>query len=213
MAWWAWLLLPLSFLFLLSALILLQPLRIFMRYLRENKKDQISLKVKLGFLSLRLELCRGMAAGGRYNWRLTAGKIEMPAGLLHRAAGRMEWPRNLLDIKDPLSILTVIRQAGRLMKGITWSHFDLEISWGWDDPALTGLAAGSCWALGGILTGLLHEYFSVAAHPRLQVRPHFGPAEFFLRWEGEAAITLYRWLRLWFMVKKIGGAKSGTSSH
>ncbi len=224
MAWWAWLLSTGSILLLLIGLILLLPLRIFVRYLRENKKDQISLRIKLGLLVLRLELWKRAAADKNFTWYLAAGRIKIPAALLQKIAGRMErpgfrgkqaepWWRDIFDLKNSVEVLAVRRQARSLLKKITWSHFDLEVSWGWDDPALTGLAAGGCWALGGIVTGLLQEYFSVTARPRFQVRPLFRPAELRLRWEGEAALSLYRWLRLWYVVKKIGGAASGTSSH
>ncbi|NLA26462.1 MAG: DUF2953 domain-containing protein [Firmicutes bacterium] len=128
-------------------------------------------------------------------------------------ARSMRWRSDLLDPQNIEGLLSLRRQAGPLLKKVIWSHFDLELSFGWDDPALTGLAAGGCWALGGALAGLLQEYFSMTARPRLQIKPLFAPAELRLRWEGEAALALYRWLWLWHIVKTTGGAASGTSSH
>ncbi len=224
MAWWAWLLLISFILLLLTGLILLLPLRIFVRYLRENKKDQISLRIKLGFLALSLEMWKRADVDEKSTWHLKAGRIKVPAALLQKMAGKMRkpvitsrqagyWWRDVLDISKAVEVITVRRQARSLLKKVTWSHFDLEVSWGWDDPALTGLAAGGCWAFGGLLTGLLQEYFSVTNRPRFQVRPLFRPAELRLRWEGEVTLSLYSWLRLWHVVKKIGGVASGTSSH
>lgn len=213
MAWWAWLLLIISALLLPAALLLLLPLRIFVRYLRENRKDQISLRIKLGFVGLRLHLWRESTAGGSFARHLALGRLALPAALLEKAAGRMGWTRNILDPKKPAGLFALRREAAPLLKRIIWSRFDLELSWGWEDPALTGLAAGGCWALGGILAGLLQEYFSVKTRPQLSIRPLFRPAHLRLRWEGEAALPFYRWLELWYRMKKIGGAASGTSSH
>lgn len=224
MAWWACLLSVAVIFLLLLGLILLLPLRIFVCYLRENKKDQISLRLKLGWLLLRFELWKSAAGAKGHSWHLLAGRITIPAGFLQKIAGKIEqpgldkkqkrsWWKNLPGPGDFAKILTVRRQARSLLKKVTWSHFDLELSWGWDDPALTGLAAGGAWALGGILIGLLYEYFSVATRPRFQVAPVFGPVEPRLRWEGEVVLSLYRWLRLWYVFKKIGGVASGSSSH
>ncbi len=213
MAWWAWLLLAGSGSLLLTGILLLLPLRIFVRYLRENRKDQISLRLGLGLLCLRLELWKKEAAGSEFTWHLAAGKIRVAPAQLQKMARRMRWAGDVFHPENMSGLLSLRRQAAPLLKKITWSHFDLELSWGWDDPALTGLAAGGCWALGGILSGLLQEYFSVTARPRFQIRPLFRPAEMRLRWEGEAALALYRWLKLWHIVKTTGGAGSGTSSH
>lgn len=223
MAWWAWLLLISFILLLLTGLILLLPLRIFVRYLRENKKDQISLRIKLGFSVLRLEILK-RAADENFTWHLKVGRIRIPAAFLKKLASIIEKPGpagcqaeksrgNDLDILKAAGLLTVCRQARPLLKKVTLSHFDLELSWGWDDPALTGLAAGGCWAFGGILTGLLQELFSVTAKPRLRLVPLFRPAELRLHLEGEAGFSLFWFLKLRHVVKKIGGAGSGTSSH
>ncbi len=210
MAWWAWLLLIVSAILLPAALLLLLPLRIFVQYLRENKKDQISLRIKLGFLVLRLHLWKRSAADSSFASHLALGWLAVPAAVLEKMARRIEWTRGLFDPKKPAGLFTLRQAAAPLLKKIIWSRFELELSWGWDDPAFTGLAAGGCWALGGVLAGLLQEYFSVKTRPQLSIRPLFRPAHLQVRWEGEAALSLYRWLSLWYRMKKIGGAASGT---
>lgn len=213
MAWWAWLLLIASALLLPAALLLLLPLRIFVRYLRENRKDQISLRVKLGFLVLRLHLWKESAADGSFSRHLALGRMAVPPALLEKMAGRMKWARGIFDPGKPAGLLALGREAAPLLKMITWSRFVLELSWGWEDPALTGLAAGGCWALGGLAAGLLQEYFSVKTRPRILIRPLFRPAYLELLWEGEAVLSCYRGLVLWSRMKKIGGVASGTSPH
>lgn len=224
MAWWAGLLLIIAILLLLFGMILLLPLRIFITYLRENKKDEIGLRIKLGWLVLRFKLWKTKAGEKKLFWYLAGKRIEIPPVLLEKLIkkterftlrkqrGKSRW-RVFVNRSNSAEITARRRQARSWLKKISWSRFDLEIMWGWDEPALAGLAAGSCWALGGILTGLLHEYFSMAARPRFQVRPLFRPAELRLRWEGEAVLSLYRWFRLWHALIKTGGVASGTSSH
>ena len=212
MPWWAWLLFLLIFLMTLTGLILLLPLRIFVRYVRENKKDHISLRVRLGVLPF-LELWNKDSGEGSSAWHLKAGRLRIPAALWQKALpGQANW-NSILDMLKAAVVLAVCRQCRSLLKKITLSRFDLELSWGWDDPALTGLAAGGCWAVGGMIAGLLQEYFSVAARPRLQLLPLFRPAELRLRWEGEVKLSLYCCFRLWVMAKKIGGVPGGSSSH
>ena len=91
MAWWAWLLFFLIFVLILMGLILLLPLRIFVRYLRENKKDQISLRIKLGFSVLRLEILK-RAADENFTWHLKVGRIRIPAAFLKKLASIIEKP-------------------------------------------------------------------------------------------------------------------------
>lgn len=218
MSWWAWLLSIALISLLLLGLVLLLPLRIFVRYLRENRTDQISLRLKLGFFGLRCELLKSAAGEKRISGYLLAGRIKIPAGFLPKVFGPDKkegraWWETLSDKGDFAVFLKAGRQARSLLKTVTWSHFDLELSWGWDDPAWTGLAAGGAWALGSILIGLLHEYFLVAARPRFRVLPVWGPAGLRLRWEGEVLLSLYCYLKLWRVVKKIGGVANGSSSH
>jgi len=218
MAWWAWLLVLLIFCFLLAALILLLPLCIFVHYLRENKKDHISLRVKLGSFPLSMELWQGEAGEGDWTSHLAVGRFRIPAVLLQKVAGLAGFRgkksgSSLMDLFRAADSLTITRQLRALLKKITLSRLELELTWGWDDPALTGLAAGGLWALLGAIAGLLQEYFSLAAKPRLQVVPLFRSAELRLRCEGEIRLSLYCLLKLRQTVKKIGGVPGGTSSH
>ncbi|NLA05201.1 MAG: DUF2953 domain-containing protein [Firmicutes bacterium] len=224
MAWWGRLLLSGFALLLSTGIILMLPLRIFVCYLRENKTAQVTLRLELGFIALVREPSERAAAGGSPAWYLAAGRFRVPAAFMQlNGSKRAGLPRagRLLqrrlpeppDISDLAGLLALRRQAGPLLKKITWSHFDLAISWGGSDPALTALAAGSCWSALGALAGLLQVYFTVKEPPRIRVEPQFRSAGLQVRWEGEAALSLYRCLRLWQFFKKIGGADSGTSSH
>lgn len=223
MAWWLPLLLAALFLALPVTAILLLPLRINGQYLREDKKDQLGLLIKLGWLQLSLELNAG-AAGNVFRWRLLAGPLRIavgckredgrdkgkgrPPGLLSGQSGR-----DLLDLAEAVGTMVLRRRDRSLLKKIAWARFDLELSWGGEDPALTAVAAGGCWAFSAILTGLLLRYFSFKTRPRFQVKPLFRPAALRLRWEGEAVLSLYRLLSLRRMVKIIGGVAGGASSH
>jgi len=207
MAWWAWLLSITLVILLLLGLLLLLPLRIFVRYLRENKTDQISLRLKWGFFGLLYEQWRSAAGEKGLSWYLLAGGSKIPAGFLQKMPGlnkkqKRSWWEKIFERGNLAGFMKTARQAGPLLKKVTWSHFDLELSWGWDDPAWTGLAAGGAWALGGILVGLLYEHFSVAARPQFQVLPAWSPAETRLQWEGEVVLSLYCGLKLWTCSKK-----------
>ncbi len=206
MPWWAWLLsVVLSVLLLLGLALQLMKLRIFGRYLRENKTDQLRLQLKLGFLALCYE--QGEDEQGEKRSRIypLIGRL-LPAGFLQRELPSGEeqgagWWKSLLHRESRSSMHQTIGQVGPLLKEITWSRFDLELSWGWGEPAWTGLAAGGIWAAGGMITGLLHQYFTVAARPRVKVLPLWSPAGLRMSWEGELSLSLYSCLKFWRAIK------------
>lgn len=225
MAWWAWLLIAGSALLLLTgALLLLLPLRIFVRYLREDNRDHLSLRLKLGFIVLERDQRPAGPAGSGVRWRLLAGRFSAAAATLQKMEAR--WARmSLLGRRVQERFLKRFRRAdlagdrtrrGEIrwaLKKITWSRFNLEIAWGSGDPALTAIAAGGCWSLLGLLAGELQRRFTVTVKPRLKVKPLFRRSALRVLWEGEAALSLYRWLKLWQLFNKTGGADSGTSPH
>lgn len=224
MVWWGRLLLAGCALLFATGVFLMLPLRIFVCYLRENKKDQVRLRLKLGFIALVWEPAEGAAAGRGPAWHLEAGRLRIPAVFMKATGGKgAGLPRagrflqrrlpERPDLRDLAVFLTLHGQARPLLKKVTWSQFDLAISWGGSDPALTALAAGSCWSVLGTLSGLFRLYFTVKAPPRIRVEPQFKSSGLRVCWEGEAALSLYRCLRLWQLFKKFGGADSGTSSH
>lgn len=209
MPWWPRLL-PLVLLVLLPGAVLLMPLRIFVRYLRENRTDHISLQLKLGPVGICFEQ-RDNASGERRVTRcLLVGRIR-PAGFRQRALepepgsggegvlGKIFLPGGLAGF------LKAGRRLRGLLKKVTWSRFELEFAWGGDDPAWTALAAGAAWTLGGTVIGLLYRYFSVTARPRISVLPAWEPAGLRLRWEGEASLSVYNCLQLWRVIKKQEG--------
>lgn len=224
MNWWLWLLLTALLLVLPVAAALLLPLRIFVQYLREDKIDRLSLRIRQGGLQLRLETEPGDIGGSGVRWRLSAGPLGIAASSGRRGEGRRSrnaaalrlperWKRELLDLAATVGRMALVRQERAQLKRITLSHFNLELSWGGEDPALTAIAAGGCHALGALLTALLTRYFTLKSRPRFQVEPQFGPAGLRLRWEGEAVLSLYRLLSLRRMLKIIGGVAGGASSH
>lgn len=216
MAWWEYLLGIATVLLLLPGAALLLPLRIFALYLREDRTDHLSLRLRIGFLRLRCELKDG------------EGKVEISGPpLVRRILSADLLPRRPLPGPGGgKGRWAALRERGRrhgsrgagpqlrpLLKRVTWSHFDLELSWGLGDPAWTALSVGGGWALGSLLPALLQRYFSMATRPRLRIVPAWSPAGLRLRWEGEVSLSLYSGLKLWRVFKKIGGAASGSSSH
>jgi len=118
--------------------------------------------------------------------------------------------------KLPLK-LTVPKRSGRglnlrrLRKGVNlskpyfkqiiWKKFLLEVDLGLGNPALTGVAAGGSWALGGVLLPLLFQYFSFETEPKVQINPGFYETGLKINWEGEITAPLSLWLRLWSLFK------------
>ena len=206
MPWWAWLLtIALSVLLFFGLLLMLLPLRISGCYLRENKTDRLDLRLKWGIFGLNYEQRVDDGGAGTGRLHLLIGRFS-PAGfplkgLLPEIGEGGAWWERLLHRGERTRFLGVFRQARPLLKKITWSRFDLELSWGWGDPAWTALAAGGVWAAGGVITGLLHQYFSVAARPRVEVLPLWSPAGLRLSWQGELSLSLHSGLQLWRLTK------------
>lgn len=218
MPWWVWLLSILLTALLLTGLVLTRAtLRIFGRYLREDKTDQLRLQLRLGLIGFCYEYGEDEKGAKKSRLYLLIGRL-LPAGFLQKefspkGQGGGAWWKGFLDRSSRPRLVEAIRQMRPLLKEVTWSRFDLELSWGWGDPAWTALAAGSVWAAGGGITGLLYQYFSVAARPQLKVLPLWSPAGMRLCWEGELHLSLYSCLKFWRMIKKTGGTINGTSPY
>jgi hypothetical protein len=207
---------------LLSALVLSLPLRIFIRYLRKNKKDQATLTVTLSFLELQTRIMRegGQTSAtfavkvGRLAFRVPVTRTER-MGRKTAALKVCRW-KIALPPPDPENLKKVpelFRRVKPIFKKMTWQSFNLEMIFGLEDPALTGMAAGGCWALGGVLLGLMKRYFRFETVPKIKFFPQFYGSSLQVLWEGEMAMPLFRWLKLWFMIKTYGGAVDGKSSH
>ncbi|HHX87459.1 MAG TPA: DUF2953 domain-containing protein [Firmicutes bacterium] len=95
----------------------------------------------------------------------------------------------------------VVNLSRPYFKQIIWKNFLLEVDLGLGDPALTGLAAGGSWALGGALLPLLFQYFRFETEPKIKINPGFYETGLKVNWEGEIAAPLSLWLRLWSLFK------------
>lgn len=207
------------FLAAVSALMLV-PLRIFIHYLRENNKDRARLGVKLACLELRAVFFRA-APEERFALVLRLWRWELRIPVSRRRSereavlciGRRKYV--LPPAGEGLKKAPELFQRARpYLKKMLWRSFNLELVFGLEDPAATGLLAGSGWFAGGLLCGLLESIFTFAAAPRIDISPRFERPAFKLRWEGELSMALFRWLGLWMATRKIiGGATSGSSSH
>ena len=97
-------------------------------------------------------------------------------------------------------------------KKFIWNRFKLVIDLGLGDPALTGMAAGGGWALGGAFLSLLYHYFRFETEPVLKINPGFQNIALKIDWEGEITASPSLWLKLWAIFKKTGGSAYGRSS-
>jgi hypothetical protein len=198
------------------------PLRIFMRYLRKNREDHTTLTAKFGILEFQTLITR---EGGHMNATLyvKAARLSLRVPVIRtERKGRKtaaikirRWELGLPppDLATLKKLPDLFRRSRRVLKKMSWREFKMEMVFGADDPALTGMAVGGGWVVGGMLPGLLQQHFRLDTVPQVNILPCFDGPAFQVRYEGEVAMPLFRWLKLLLIMKSIGGATSGESSH
>ncbi|MEW5784878.1 MAG: DUF2953 domain-containing protein [Bacillota bacterium] len=201
-----------------GAVILFAPLRIFVRYLRENRTDQVTLTIRLVRCGVRISVVR-CAENSRFGAVLLLGgwEIRVPGlgkvirvlertytKIRSRASRREKRPSGRPGFSLALAgkALETFHAVRPQLKKLTWKRFDLEVIFGLDDPVLTGLAAGSGWFVSGVLLGCLERFFSVETTPRFMIRPQFSSSELRLHWESEVSLPLFRWLKIALLTRK-----------
>lgn len=228
MAWWVYLLIAgAALFFFFTALALILPVRIFIRYLRKNRNDRVTMVIGQAHWETRLYLYRFdrknevfiMVRLAWWEFRVPVMRriIEGQDSLILKL-GRWEYHipgRSLYQTLKRMAGTSgpLLRRVKPLIKRVSVERLNLKVTFGLEDPAVTGIMAGGFWALAGLLTGMLKRFFTVAAAPRILIDPRFNGEPLRVWLEGEMAMPLFRWLQLWMVTRKIGGVTSGTSSH
>lgn len=212
MSWYAYLLASAALFLAGAAIALFLPLRIFICYLRKNRKDQVSVAIRLSCCGLRIGYTRAGELN-RLSWQLIVGTRhftlpgeEKASRLLVRLFTR---GRRRLSRRAKFDWGFVFRKSWEAfqeikaeLKRISWKYFDLEVSFGLANPALAGLAAGCGWAGAGVMLGLMQRFFSFETRPRVKIVPHFCGGELQVHWRSEFSLPLYRWLKIVFKTRK-----------
>ncbi len=121
-----------------------------------------------------------------WRWKLPF-KLATPKGRGQEL--NLQRLRKVIDVSRPY------------LKRLIWNKFSLVIDLGLGDPALTGIAVGGGWALGGAILPLLFNYFRFETEPEIKINPGFHNTGLKVNWEGEIAAPLALWLKLWSLFK------------
>ncbi len=137
---------------------------------------------------------------------------------VHLVLGRWKFPLRMKARREGTEGLNLHRLKKYLdeirpyRKKLIWNRFKLAIDLGLGDPALTGMAVGGGWALGGTFLSLLYKYFRFETEPVIRINPGFKNTALKIDWEGEITAPPSLWLKLWSTFKKTGGPVNGRSS-
>jgi hypothetical protein len=184
---WLCLVLLAGLLLLLLLAFLFLPVRILIHYHRENNNGRLLLAVKL------------------LRWRLELSPDPVKGPFLSMASR-----------VNPANVKKALPELRRAIRKIPFRDLRLELKFGLENPAATGLLAGGGWAAGGTLISLLASCLTLENRPQLKIVPVFEPAPLEITGTVEMKITGFQGLKILFILlrkKVLGGASGGTSSH
>lgn len=172
-----WQLLPLFIAAWLLTLFI--PVRINLRFIRENKDDFLTVSVDTFYSLLRLSLEVPVLRQKNMDLELEA---ELKAG-----TGRL-----LREEKEQVAVMDLLEQIRRvvnyvlrhkkqfrfmlriLLRVVTVEKLSLHVAAGTKDAALTGVLAGLYWTAAGTLAAMAGRWLKLRSRPVFSLEPDFG---------------------------------------
>lgn len=172
-----WQLLPL---FLVAWLLtLFIPVRINLRFIRENKDDFLNVSVDTFYSLLRLSLEVPVLRQKNLDLELEA---ELKAGtgrLLREEKERVAVMDLLKHLKGIVTYVLRNKKQFRfllrlLLRVVTVEKLSLHVAAGTRDAAMTGVLAGLYWTATGALAAMAGRWLKLGSRPEFSLEPDFG---------------------------------------